>query len=225
MPDLGLALVGDLQKHLNAERKELGQALRGGTEDVANLGKKRFRQQILNAGLGIRLAKSWRSVVYPRKGVDTLEPAAVIKSKAPQIVTAFSSGDAIRSSHGAGFLAIPSEFAPRSRRRGTRGRRMSMEDFLEAFGNDSLNVFQKPGSGGRVFYAVAKDGFRRSRGKRGGSRRVKVGGRTKAEPVLMYTLVKQVRLGKRFDIARSVRVLRQAAPGLITQRMLKRLSR
>lgn len=224
MPELRLALVGNLEQHLTAERRELVKALRGGTEDVANLGKKRFRQQILTGGLGVRLSKTWRSKVYPRQNVDTLEPAALIWSKAPQIVSAFSSGEAIRSRRGAGFLAIPTEFAPSTRRRGARGRRMSMDEFLETFGHDVLTVFEKPGSGGRVFYAVAKDGFRRSRGKRGGSRRVKAKGRIKSEPVLMYTLVKQVRLAKRFDVKRTASVLQQAAPGLIVRRMLERLA-
>ncbi|EFO33906.1 conserved hypothetical protein [Roseibium sp. TrichSKD4] len=223
MADFELALVGDLQKHLEGEQRELSAALRGGMEDAAELGKRRFRQQITRAGLGARLAKTWRSQVYPRKGLPTMEPAALIWSKAPQIVDAFSKDGAIRSVSQGGWLAIPTDFAPASRKRGARGRRMSMADFLSEFGNESLAVVAKPGAGGRVLYAFSETGFRRSRGKRKGSRRVKAGGRSKSERVLMYTLVKQVRLGKRFDVALTARIIQQATPDLITRKMLQRL--
>lgn len=200
MPDIQLALVGNLQKELDRQTNEVASAIYEATDDVAAAVKKRFRQQVTSAGLGNRLAKTWRHRTYPGRNVLTLEPAALIWSKAPHIVSAFSSADPIRSTRPGGFLAIPTDFAPATRKRGARGRRMSMEDFLETFGLDSLKVFPKPGSGNRVFYAIAEKGFRRSGGKKRRSRVVKQGGRIKSQPVLMYVLVKQVRLAKRFDI-------------------------
>ncbi|MBG6158389.1 hypothetical protein IWQ52_004134 [Labrenzia sp. EL_159] len=200
MPDIKLAAFGNLQKELDRQTNEVASAIYEATDDVAAAVKKRFRQQVTSAGLGNRLAKTWRHRTYPGRNVLTLEPAALIWSKAPQIVSAFSSGDPIRSTRPGGFLAIPTDFAPATRKRGARGRRMSMEDFLETFGLDSLKVFSKPGSGNRVFYAIAERGFRRSGGKKRRSRLVKQGGRIKSQPVLMYVLVKQVRLAKRFDI-------------------------
>ncbi|MEQ8784186.1 MAG: DUF6441 family protein [Roseibium album] len=200
MPEIKLSLVGNLQKELDRQTNEVASAIYEATDDVAAAVKKRFRQQVTSAGLGNRLAKTWRHRTYPGRNVLTLEPAALIWSKAPQIVSAFSSGDPIRSTRPGGFLAIPTDFAPATRKRGARGRRMSMEDFLETFGLDSLKVFPKPGSGNRVFYAIAEKGFRRSGGKKRRSRIVKQGGRIKSQPVLMYVLVKQVRLAKRFDI-------------------------
>jgi len=200
MPDLKLAIVGDLQKELDRQTAEVAGAIYEATDDVAMTVKKRFRQQVLSAGLGNRLSKTWRHKTFPGRNVMTLEPAALIWSKAPHIVSAFSSGNPIRSTRPAGFLAVPTDFAPATRKRGARGRRMSMEDFLETFGTDSLKVFPKPGSGNRVFYAIAEKGFRRSGGQRRRSRIVKQGGRVKSQPVLMYVLVKQVRLAKRFDI-------------------------
>ncbi|MET1410706.1 DUF6441 family protein [Roseibium sp. HPY-6] len=200
MPDIQLALVGNLQKELDRQTNEVASAIYEATDDVAAAVKKRFRQQVTSAGLGNRLAKTWRHRTFPGRNVLTLEPAALIWSKAPHIVSAFSSADPIRSKSPGGFLAVPTDFAPASRKRGARGRRMSMEDFLETFGLDSLKVFPKPGSGNRVFYAIAEKGFRRSGGKKRRSRVVKQGGRIKSQPVLMYVLVKQVRLAKRFDI-------------------------
>ncbi|MBG6202662.1 hypothetical protein IWQ48_003809 [Labrenzia sp. EL_13] len=200
MPDIKLAAFGNLQKELDRQTNEVASAVYEATDDVAVAVKKRFRQQVTSAGLGNRLAKTWRHRTYPRSNVQTLEPAALIWSKAPQIVSAFSSGDPIRSTRQGGFLAIPTDFAPTSRKRGARSRRMSMEDFLDTFGLDSLKVIPKPGSGNRVFYAIAEKGFTRSGGKKRKSRIVKKGGRSKSQPVLMYVLVKQVRLAKRFDI-------------------------
>jgi len=221
VPDIQLAAFGNLQKELNRQSDEVARAIFEATDDVAVAVKKRFRQQINSAGLGNRLAKTWRHRTFPSRNVLTLEPAALIWSKAPHIVSAFSSADPIRSTRSAGFLAIPTDFAPASRKRGARRRRMSMEDFLETFGLDSLKVFPKPGSGNRVFYAVAEKGFRRSGGKKRRSRVVKEGGRIKSQPVLMYVLVKQVRLAKRFDIDSVAAV----AERLFVQRVTAGISR
>lgn len=221
MPDLKLALVGNLQKELDRQSAEVSRAIYESLDDVSVIVKKRFRQQITSAGLGNRLAKTWRHRTYPGRNVETLEPASLIWSKAPHIVSAFSSGDPIRSTRQAGFLAIPTDFAPASRARGARRRHMSMEDFLETYGLDSLKVIPKPGSGNRVFYAIAEQGFRRSGGKRRRSRAVKQGGRLKSQPVLMYVLVKQVRVAKRFDID-SVAAI---AERLFAQRVVAEISK
>ncbi|MCK7615184.1 DUF6441 family protein [Roseibium sediminicola] len=223
MTDLRLALVGDLQKHLDAEEKEISTGLRLATEDVAVLGKTRFRQQTTAAGLGRKLAKAWRHNVYPRHGVQTLEPAALVFTKAPEIVRAFDEGQTIRPRK-ASFLAIPTDFAPKSRRRLSRGRRMGIDEFREAFGKDALSFVASPEAPGSVVFAFANQGFRRSRGKRGGSRRVKAGGKQKSERVLMFVLVKQVRLSKRLDVSSIETVLRRRYPDLITRRLIERLS-
>jgi hypothetical protein len=221
MNEIGLALIGELENALDAQRKDLAGEIYKGFDEYSLIVKKRLRNQVIGAGLGNRVAKTWRYDLYPKRGVLTLEPASVIKSKAPQIIEAFSSGEPIRSSRMAGFLAIPTDFAPR--RRGGRGRRMSMDDFLEANGTDSLRVYAKPGSGGRVFYAVAEKGFRRSRGKRGGSRRITENSRSKAEKVLMYVLIKQVRLGKRFDVQSVFRGAQRGFAPFLARRLAKGL--
>ncbi|MEE4012102.1 DUF6441 family protein [Roseibium sp. FZY0029] len=223
MPDLRLALVGDLQKHLDAEQKEVSIALQLGTEDVAVLGKKRYRQQTTAAGLGRKVAKAWRHNVYPRHGVETLEPAALIFTKAPEIIQAFDKGQTIRPRNNS-FLAIPTDYAPKSRERLSRGRRMSLREFTETFGKDALSFRPRSGSHGSIVYAFAEEGFRRSRGKRGGSRRIKAGGRQKSERVLMFVLVKQVRLSKRLDVSSIETVLRRQYPALLTRRLTERLS-
>ena len=131
MTDTKLALVGNLQKTLDAEKTAVATGIRGGMEALTDLGKRRLRQQVTRAGLGERLAKTWRGKVYPGARVETFEPAGVIWSKAPHIVRAFSEGRPIRSKASGGWLAIPTDLAPPTRKRGARRKRMSMEDFLE----------------------------------------------------------------------------------------------
>ncbi|MCV0429227.1 MAG: DUF6441 family protein [Roseibium sp.] len=213
---------------MDAEEKEVSVALRLATEDVAILGKRRFRQQTTSAGLGKKVANAWRHDVFPRRGVQTMEPAARVISKAPDIIRAFDEGQTIRSKDRAGWLAIPTDYAPSSRRRGSRGRKMSADEFIETFGNDSLEVFSKSGAswnGRENLYLFAPDGFRKSRGKRKGSRRVKEKGRIKSEKVLMYVLVKQVRLSKRLNVSSIERTLRRLYPNLITRRLHERLGK
>lgn len=224
MTDLKLALVGDLKKTLAAERKAVAKGVRDGMQDLSELGKKRLRQQMVRAGLGDRLAKTWRNRVYPAAKVETLEPAGVIWSNAPKIVRAFSEGTPIRSGRAAGWLAIPTDLAPPTRKRGSRRKRMSMEDFLDEFGEDSLRVFSAPGSAGRVMLAVADNGFRRGRGKRGGGRTTRVKGKIKAEPLLMYVIVRQVRLRQSLNIDSVERALLRLAPDYISRKIVGGLS-
>lgn len=224
MTDLKLALVGDLQKTRKAERNAVATGLRDGMQDLTGVGKKRLRLQMTRAGLGERLAKTWRDRVYPAAKLETLEPAGVIWSNAPKIVRAFSEGTPIRSGRAAGWLAIPTDLAPPSRKRGARRKRMSMEDFLDEFGEDSLRVFAQPGSAGRVMLAVADKGFARGRGKRGGSRRLKDKARVKPEPLLMYVIVRQVRLRQSLNIDSVERALLRLAPDYISRKIVGGLS-
>ncbi|MHC5656014.1 DUF6441 family protein [Stappia sp. ICDLI1TA098] len=225
MADVKLALVGNLQKTLEAERAAVARGIRGGMEALTDLGKTRLRQQMTQTGLGERLAKTWRNRVYPPGRVVTFEPAGVIWSNAPHIVRAFSDGGTIRpkARSASARLAIPTDLAPLSRRRGARRKRMSLDEFVEEFG-DVLRPIPAPGSGGRVLYLVADKGFRRGRGKRGGSRQVTGKGRIKDEPLLMYIAVKSVRLRPRLDVDSVERALARLAPEVITSRIVGGLS-
>ncbi len=73
--------------------------------------KAELRGQVVAAGLGERLAKTWRSEVFPRSGTS-LGAAGLVWSKAAKIVGGFARGVTIRSSHGL-FLAIPTAAAGR----------------------------------------------------------------------------------------------------------------
>ena len=149
----------------------------------------------------------------------------LIWSNAPHIVRAFNDGKTIRPKvkWDKARLAIPTDFVPASRRRGARRKRMSLEEFVREFG-DILRPIPAPGSGGRVLYLVADKGFRKSRGKRGGSRRVTGRSRIKDEPLLMFVAVKSVRLRPRLDVDSVERALARLAPEYITSRIVGGLS-
>lgn len=224
MTDLKLALVGSLQKTLEAERKAVMVGVRSGIEALTDIGKRRLRQQVVSAGLGERVAKTWRSKIYPLPRVATFDWAGLIWSKAPKIVLAFNEGQPIRSKDTGGWLAIPTDLAPPTRKRGNRRRRMYLEEFLLEFKESRIRTIAAPGSAGRIIYVVVESGFRAGRGKRGGSRKVKAQGRIKAEPLLMYVLIKQVRLRQRLNIESIERGLARIAPGLIGGKIVGGLS-
>jgi hypothetical protein len=84
--------------------------------------KTALHRQVGTAGLGQRLANSWRDKHYPNQRLDA---ATLVYTNAPQIIRAFDEGAVIRSRRGR-FLAIPTENAPR---KGTDGRQIKPSTF------------------------------------------------------------------------------------------------
>jgi Family of unknown function (DUF6441) len=95
-----------------------------GSRDADRGLRTELRRQVASAGLGQRLANSWRDRHYPNRKLDA---ASLVYTKAPQIIRAFGEGAVIRSERGR-LLAIPTENAPR---KGTDGRRISPSTFPE----------------------------------------------------------------------------------------------
>ena len=105
-------------------------AMRESTPDA----KQRLREQVTAAGLGNRLANTWRGESYP-KGRASVNPAGFIWSNAPDIIDSFNRGAQIVPHAGRKFLAIPTRNVPRSRGRGTR-KAMSFEQVEHEFNQD-----------------------------------------------------------------------------------------
>ncbi len=220
--ELEIAISGNYEKYLKERSDKIAFGIYDGTKDAADLIKERLRQQVVSAGLGQRLAKTWRSKVYPARSARSLSPAGMVWSKAPHIIRGFSEGEPIRSSSGGAWLAIPSEQAPMA-----RGRKMTVEEFLSSYGEGSLSSI-KADKRNDVLYLVAKKGFRRSASKKETkaarrARRLRKNSRAKAEPILMFTLVKQVRLGRRLDLQATFLVAERRFAELVTAQVAKRL--
>ena len=110
---------------MQAELREVETAVATGTRLAARgLKTKLLRRQVARAGLGQRLANSWRDRHYPNQ---RLNAASLVYTKAPQIIRALDEGAVIRSKRGR-FLAIPTENAPR---KGTDGKRIGPSTFPE----------------------------------------------------------------------------------------------
>jgi Family of unknown function (DUF6441) len=111
------ALAPSLQADMQMELRDIERAVSRGTRKAGRGLRTELRRQVTSAGLGQRLANSWRDKHYPNKRLDA---ASLVYTKAPQIIRAFAEGAMIRSRRRR-FLAIPTESAPR---KGTDGKRI-----------------------------------------------------------------------------------------------------
>jgi hypothetical protein len=102
---LAASFTRSLQADMRAELRDIERAASSGTRDAGRGLKTELRRQVSSAGLGQRLANSWRDRHYPNQQLDA---ASLIYTRAPQIIRAFDEGVVIRSRRGR-FLAIPTE--------------------------------------------------------------------------------------------------------------------
>jgi hypothetical protein len=91
---LAATLARSLQADMQAELRGLEWAVAAGTRSAGQRLKPELRRQVTSAGLGQRLANSWRDRHYPNQRLD---PASLVYVKAPQIIRAFDEGAVIRS--------------------------------------------------------------------------------------------------------------------------------
>ncbi len=102
---LSLSIAPDLVAAMAAEIKAGEKAVSAAMREAGTGLKSAWRGQIGQAGLGRRLSNSIRSQTYPKAG-ESLNAAALVWSKAPEIISAHDSGPLIRSKSGF-WLAIP----------------------------------------------------------------------------------------------------------------------
>src|SRR5579885_515081 len=195
---------GDIARSVTA-------AMRQATEGL----KSDLRADVVDAGLGQRLANTWRGKTFPESGAS-IEAAAFVWSKAPNIVDAFDRGVTIRSRHGF-WLAIPTPAAGATglaatgaRRRITPGgfeRRTGMRlRFVYRRGRPSLLVADNA--------RLSKSGLARPNTgrKRGGGVYTRLSGRS---TVVVFILVPQVTLRKRLNVEDAAVRWAERVPALI----------
>jgi len=197
-----LKLMATIARSLHAEMqtdlREIERAVAVGTREAGRSLKTELRRQVASAGLGQRLANSWRDKHYPNRKLDA---ASLVYTKAPQIVRAFDEGAAVRSKRGH-FLAIPTENAPR---KGTDGRRISPSTFPE-HRLGPLRFVPRPTGPSLLVVDGLRASLSRKTGQVRGFRRATDRARDRGEgltTVVMYLLVPQVKLPKRLDVARA----------------------
>jgi hypothetical protein len=78
-------IARSLQAGMRAELRAIERAVTSGTRDAGRGLKTDLRRQVASAGLGQRLANSWRDRHYPNENLDA---ASLVYSKAPEIILA-----------------------------------------------------------------------------------------------------------------------------------------
>ena len=198
---LDLSVAGDIviamQAEILAGEKAVTAAMRAAGGEL----KSNWRTQITRARLGQRLANTIRSKTYPATG-ESFDAAALVWSKAPQIIGAHDTGPLIRSKDGF-WLAIPTPAAGK----GARGKALTPGEWERRRGLRLRFVYRRRGPS-----LLVGDGRLNSRGL-GVASRSKTG-RGKAT-VPIFLLVPQVMLAKRLDLARDAERAQAAVPGLI----------
>jgi hypothetical protein len=187
---LTAAITGNLKEIMAQEIKSAEKAVSQGIQQATDGLKTELRGQITGAGLGDRLSKSWRSQIYPKGGMS-VNAAGFVYNKAPEIISAFDKGVTIRSKNGR-FLAIPTQYVIRR-----NNKKMTPADFEQA----GIPLRYIPPQGSRRVGLLVVDNFRiTSKGKaKAASNRALKTGRGLAT-VVMFILVPEARLKKRFDI-------------------------
>jgi hypothetical protein len=207
---IAAAIEGDLRRFLADELKAGEEAVTAGIREATNGLKLDLRSQIVGAGLGQRLANTWRSEIYP-KGQNSIRAAGLVFSKAPNIVRAYADGTVIRSKHGF-FLAIPT---PAAGKYGDGKQKMNPGLWERMHGARLKFVYRRRGPS-----LLVADNLRARTGKRGGFAKASASalrtGRGLAT-VPMFFLVPQVTIRKRLDVDGAANKWLAALPGLVVR--------
>ena len=213
---LTTTITGSIKAGMEAEMRTISKAVTAGVKEAGRGSKADLRKQVISAGLGMRLSRTWRERTYPNKGHDT---ASLVWSKAPQIIRTFDEGAVIKSKSGF-WLAIPTEQAPK---RGVGGKRINPSNFPEHRFGPLRFVYRR----GRPSLLVV-DGVRVNMCGRVG-RRANSGAFTKTGRMkqgmatsVMFIMVPRVRLKKRLDVKREIKRWERRLPGLIDRHMPSR---
>jgi len=137
MTDFDLAIRGDLQKTFASRTNAYISGLAGGSKVTADQTKMELRRDVMQSGLGKRIAFTMRADVHP-KGGRSYEPSVLIYSKAPKIASGHADGATVRPQFSE-FLPIPITGSPAENLRGRMGE-TKIEAFWRRFGNDSLRL-------------------------------------------------------------------------------------
>jgi Family of unknown function (DUF6441) len=211
---LAATIARSLHADMQAELRDIERAAAAGTREAGRGLKTELRRQVMSAGLGQRLATSWRDRHYPNQRLDA---ASLVYTKAPQIIRAFDEGAVIRSRRGR-FLAIPTENAPR---KGTDGKRISPSTFPELrFG--PLRLVPRQSSPSLLVVNGLRASYSRQTGELRGFRRATERARRSRQgltTVVMFLLVPQVKLSKRLDVARAAERWSTQLPALIERQL------
>ena len=211
---LRVALEGNLQRFMQEELKTAERAVTQGVREATDGLKLAMRQQVTSAGLGQRMANTWRGNVYP-KGKDSLRAAGLVFTRASRVMAGFEDGTLIRSKDG-WWLAIPTPSAPK---RGVGGKRISPSNFpAHRFG--PLRFVYRRGGPSLLVVENVRASYSRQSGQLRGFRKASDSARQSGRgltTLVMFWLVPQVKLPKKISFAAEAQRWQERLPELIVK--------
>ncbi|MBX9726204.1 MAG: hypothetical protein K2X09_02965 [Rickettsiales bacterium] len=205
---LEAAIRGDLKKIMKEETAAAEKAVTLGVVAASNSLKAELRAQVTRAGLGEKMARTWKQRRYPSSGFS-LGAAGLVYADMPQVIRAFNDGVTITNAKGT-FLAIPTPAAPK---RGVGGKRINPDNFPEHSLGRLRFIYRK----GAPSLLVVEN-LRASTGKRAGYRKASESALKSGRgitTVVMFILLPQVTLKKRLDIDGAAERWRDKLPQLV----------
>ena len=190
---LEAAITGNLHEFMKRQAMAAEAAVTAGVREVSLAAKSDLAAQVVSAGLGVKMSRTWKAVFYP-KGKKSISAAGLVYADMPKVIHAFNDNAVIQSPHGF-YLAIPTDAAPK---RGTNGKRIRPSTFPE----ETLGRLRFVYRPGKVSLLVV-DGLKAGAGVRGKFRKAPASALRSGRgvtTVVMFLLVRQVRLRKRLDV-------------------------
>lgn len=192
----GFPDLAEIERRMIAgEAKRITKAM----DETTDFLKGELRKQVIAAGMGSRMAKTWQGRTFP-EGRNSLDPAAYVKSEAPLIIEAFSRAQIIAPLGGRKYLWLPTANCPRKksgRKKGGTSIPMEPHEVLAHFNAKDFIIL--PGRNGSKYASLKVIGAKSSKGFRPATTRRKKQGR-KPRLIPMFILVKSVRTIKLFDL-------------------------
>lgn len=140
MTDFDLAIRGNLQKTLASRQNAHLNGLAAGSKEAADLTKSQLGRDAMAAGLGKRVAFTFRGDVYPKSG-RSFSPTVLVYNKAPHIAVSHADGPTVRPEF-SDFMPIPIDGSPADGLRRRNGETL-IEAFWRRYGNDSLRLIKR----------------------------------------------------------------------------------
>ncbi|UMY16657.1 DUF6441 family protein [Methylobacterium organophilum] len=202
---------------LAGTEQQIAKSVTAGMRQITDGLKGDLRGEVVSAGLGQRLANTWRGQTFPRSGEST-EAAAYVSSNAPKLIDAFDRGVTIVAK-GRKYLAIPTPDAGVRQISARRGNGSTGNTLTPAAWERETGVKLRfvPSKSGGVLVA---DAFYRRQAARFQRRKsfkpIRESGPDKGRAfVVIFVLVRQVKLPKRLDIEATAKRWADKIPGAI----------
>ena len=211
------ARAPDVRSTLAGAEVQIARSVTAGMREITEGLKEDLRDEVKAAGLGQRLANTWRGRTFPTTG-ESVEAAAYVSTNAPKLIDAFDRGVTI-AAKGGKYLAIPTPDAgvrqlSKRRTKGSADNTLSPAAWERETG---VKLRFVPTRSGGVLVA---DAFYRRQAarfqRRKSFRPIREAGPAQGRRfVVIFVLVRQAKLRKRLDIETTARIWADRVPSAI----------